>query len=88
MLSGVNGAFRWAVYASESAHYMVEVALGRYSPGFIAEWGLPDGFDADQAAARMPDASQVWSDGSLVLDSVTGVSAAGAGLFTRQFEHC
>ena len=36
----------------------------------------------------MPDAPEVWSDGSLVLDSVTGVSAAGAGLFAHQPEHC
>ena len=34
MLSGVNGASPWAVDASESAAYLVEVALGRYSSGF------------------------------------------------------
>ena len=34
----------------------------------------------------MPDAPEFWSDGSLVLDSVTGVSAAG--LFAHQSEHC
>ena len=50
--------------------------------------GLPDGFDADEVAARMRDVPEVWSDGSLVLDSVTGVSAAGAGLFAHQPEHC
>ena len=44
MLSGVNGASPWAVEASESALYLVEVALGRYPSGFITEWGLPDGF--------------------------------------------
>ena len=38
---------------------------------------LPDGFNADEVAARMPDAPEVWTDGSLVLDQVTGVSAAG-----------
>ena len=32
----------WAVDASESAAYLVEVALGRYSPGLITEWSLPD----------------------------------------------
>ena len=31
MLCGVNGASPWAVNASESAAYLVEVALGRYS---------------------------------------------------------
>ena len=54
----------------------------------VAEWSLPDGFDADVVAARMPDAPEVWSDGSLVLDSVTGVSSSGAGFFAHQSEHC
>ena len=36
----------------------------------------------------MPDTPEVWSDGSLVLDSVTGVSAAGAGIFAHQSELC
>ena len=61
----------------------MESALGRYS-GLVSEWSLPDGFDS----ARMPDAPKVWSDGSLVLDSVTGVSAAGAGMFAHQAELC
>ena len=43
MLSGVNGASSWAADASESALYLVEVALGRYSSGLVAEWSLPDG---------------------------------------------
>ena len=67
---------------------MVETALGRYSSGLVAEWSLPDGFDADEVSARVPDAPEVWSDGSLVLDSVAGISAAGAGLFAHQSEHC
>ena len=36
----------------------------------------------------MPDSPEVWSDGSMVLDSVTGVSAAGAGMFAHQSEFC
>ena len=38
MLSGVNGASPWAADSSESAGYLVEVALGRYSSGLVAEW--------------------------------------------------
>ena len=76
-LSGVNGASSCAADASESALYQVEVALGRNSSGLLAEWSLPDGFDSDEVASRMPEAPDVWSDGSLVSDSVTGVSAAG-----------
>ena len=45
MLFGVNGASPWAADASESAGYLVEVALVRHSSGLLAEWSLPDGFD-------------------------------------------
>ena len=79
MLSGVNGVSPWAADASESAGNLVEVALGQYSSGLITDWGLPDGFDADEVSARVPDAPRVWSDVCLVLDSVTAISAAGAG---------
>ena len=68
---------------------MVEVALGRYSSGLVTEWRLRGGFNADEVSSRMPDAPKVWSDGSMVLDSVTGVSAAaGAGMFVHQSELC
>ena len=68
--------------------YLVETALGRYSSGLVSKWSLPDGFDAGEVSARMPDAPKVWSDGSLVLDSVAGVSAAGAGMFAHKSELC
>ena len=87
MLSGVNGASPWAVDASESAAYLVEVALGRYSSGLIAEWGLSDEFDHDSAASSLPDHPGVWTDGSLVLDHLTGVSSSGSGFFAHQAEH-
>ena len=45
MLSGANGASPSAVDAFESAAYLVEVALGRYSSGLISEWGPSDDFD-------------------------------------------
>ena len=81
MLFGVNGASPWAADASEGAFYLVETALGRYSSSLVSEWSLPDGFDADEVSTRVPDAPTVWSDGSLILDSTTGVSAAGAGFY-------
>ena len=61
MLSGVNGAFPWAVDASESAAYLVEVALVRHSSGLIAEWGPSDEFDHDSAASSLPDHPNVWT---------------------------
>ena len=77
----------WAVDASESAAYLVEVALGRYSSGLIAEWGPSDEFDHDRAASSLPDHPDVWTDGSLVLDRLTGVSSSGSGFFAHQAEH-
>ena len=88
MLSGINGASTWAASPFESAGYLVETALGRYSSGLASEWSLRDGFDADEVSARMPDAPKVWSDGSLIVDSITGVSAAGAGFSAHQSELC
>ena len=81
MLSGVNAVSPWAVDASQSAAYLVEVALGRYSSGLITEWNLSGEFDHDRAASSLPDHPDVWTDGSLVLDRLTGVSSSGSGFF-------
>ena len=81
MLSGVNGASPWAVDASESAAYLVEVSLGRYSSDVLCSWDLPGSFDRDLAVSSLSDYPDVWTDGSSVLDRVTGVSASGAGFF-------
>ena len=88
VLPGVNGASPWVADASENAVHLVEVALVRFSSGSVTEWSLPDGFDAVEIASRIPDGPDIWTDGSLVLDQVTGVSAAGAGFFAHQSEHC
>ena len=87
MLSGVNGASPWAVDASESAAYLVEVALGRYSSGMLCSWDLPDSFDHDIAASSLSDHPDAWTDGSSILDRVTGVSASGAGFFANHSDH-
>ena len=84
MLSGVNGASTWAVDASESASYLVESALGRYSSSLISDLRLSDEFDHDVAASSLPEHPDAWTDGSLVLDRLTGVSSSGAGFFSHQ----
>ena len=84
MLSGVPGASPWAGSAAESASYLVEAALGFHSSGMVAEWSSPDEFDRVEAASLIPDHPNVWSDGSLVVDQVTGVSSSGAGFFSHQ----
>ena len=86
LLSGVNGVCPWA---SQGAGNMVENApLGSYSSGLITEWSVPEGFDPVEAAASMPDVPGVWTDGSLVLDQVSGLSSSGAGFFTHHSELC
>ena len=75
VLSGVNGASPWAADASDSASYLGEAALGHYSSGLVPEWNPPDEFDSVEVASLVPDHPNVWSDGSLVLDQVTGVSS-------------
>ena len=52
------------------------------------EWSPPDEYDRVEVASLMPDHPNVWSDGSLVLDRITGVSSAGAGFFAHQSEDC
>ena len=88
LLSGVNRASPWSADASEGACYMVEVALGRYSSNLLAEWGPSDGYDVVEVASSMPDHTNVWTDGSLVLEWVTGISASGAGSFAHSSQEC
>ena len=63
------------------------VKLGRYSSGLIVEWSPCDGFDHDSAASSLPDHPDVWTDGSLVLDHLPGVSSSDSGFFAHQPEH-
>ena len=66
----------------------MKTALGQYSSWLASDWELPDGFRAGEVSAFVPHSPNVWSDGSMVLDSVTGISAAGAGMFAHLSELC
>ena len=79
MLSGCNGVSPWAGDASESANYLVEAALGDYSSRMVSDWSPPDGYDQVAVSCIVPDYPNVWTDGSLVLDKVAGISSSGAG---------
>ena len=39
---------------------------------------------ASPVSSFVPDHPNVWSDGTLVLDKVTGISSSGAGFFADQ----
>ena len=64
----------WAESPGEGASNLLEWALG----GTLL-MQLLVGFDAEGAARRVAAESDVWTDGSLVEDKVSG---AGAGCFT------
>ena len=88
MLSGTNKSSPSTANAFKPAGYMVETALHRYSSDLLCGWGPSDGYDEVQVASSLPDHPNVWPDGSLVLDHVTGVSASGAGFFSYSPEDC
>ena len=50
----------------------------------ISAWSPPDGFDRSAVSCMVPDHPNVWTDGSLVLDKVAGISSSGAGFFAHQ----
>ena len=81
MLSGVNGASPWAVDASESAAYLLEVALGWYSSGLLVEWSPCDEFDHDRAASSLPDHPDVWTEAVWLLITLLVFPLLDLGFF-------
>ena len=69
-LSGVNGGSLWA-----------ENPAGSYTSGLLAGWQLRAVFDAEEAADRVPDELDVWTDGSL--DRVSGTCSSGSVFFNH-----
>ena len=80
VLSGCNGVSPWAGCASESASCLVETALGDYSSRLVSDWS-PLCWVQLPVSCIVPDFPNVWTDGSLVLDKVAGISSSGAGFF-------
>ena len=81
LLSGVNVGSPWAGSPQEGACNLLECVLGRYSSDALTEWQLLVGFDAEGASGRVAAEPDVWTDGSLIEDKVSGASSAGAGCF-------
>ena len=83
LLSGANGGSPWAENPAEGAGNLLECTLGSYTLGLLSEWQVPVGFDAKGAAGRVPDEPDVWTDGSLVQDKVSGACSSGSGFFNH-----
>ena len=60
---------------------MLEQVLGAYSSRLLFDWSLPDEFDAADAALRLFENPNVWTDGSLFLDElISMLSRVGASV--------
>ena len=83
-LSGRSGACPWAETEEEVARNRLETCVGAFSAQTLLCWDPAHGVAADGVAGHMSQYPNVWSDGSLVLDSVSGISAALSGIYYRQ----
>ena len=83
LLSGANGGSPWAENPAEGAGNLLEYALGSCTSGLHPEWQLPVGFDPGGAVERVAAEPDVWTDGGLVQDKVSGASSSGSGFFTH-----
>ena len=83
LLSGVNVGSPWAQTLAEGAGNLLECALGRYSSSMLTEWRFLVDFDVEGASRRVAEEPDVWTDGCLVDDRMSGTSA-GAWCFTKR----
>ena len=81
LLSGIHGGSFRAENPAESAAHQLECALGSFTFRLLTEWHMPVEFDAESAASRVPDEPDVWPDGSLVQEKVSGTCSSGSGVF-------
>ena len=79
---GVKGVSPWAENPAEGAGNLLEFALGPYTSGLLEDWQLLVGVDAEGAAVRVAAKPDVWTDGSLVEDKVSGAASSGSLFFT------
>ena len=80
-LSGSTFGNPWAEDATRKARNQLEAALGSYVDAHRHPF---DDFRLGERDFDVGDGPFVWSDGSLVVDKVSGVGVAGAG-FVRIF---
>ena len=76
MLSGANGAYPWAETADQGA------GTGSWGLLFHVAFRVGEGPDVlreGREVVAVPDAPNVWTDGSLVQDQVSGASSTGSG---------
>ena len=77
----------WAEDPADGAGNLLECALGPYTSDLLGDWRLPVGFDAEGPAGRVAAEPDVWTDGSLVEDKVSGIGRTGHLCADRRCGH-
>ena len=86
----------WAETAEDLTRNKLEGVYGAYSGDVLLEWVLSRRAEEEFIASHVPQFPNVWTDGSLVADELTGIASAGAGVvahvsgscgFHRRWEH-
>ena len=76
-LACAGGASPWAASVDDVACAELERLLGSYSEGVCREWVPSDQFLDSVASSDVSDHPDVWTDGSFVLDELSGVGIGG-----------
>ena len=81
-LACTGGASPWAASAEDIACARLERLLGSYSEGDCREWVPPGHFVDSVVSSNVSDHPDVWTDGSFVLDELSGVVVGVCGVYS------
>ena len=80
-LPALDGAGAWAGRPRTLAFNVLEMCLGSYAQDSSNGWSASDEWVAGVRSGELGASPDVWTDGSLVRDEVSGVCCGGAGVF-------
>ena len=81
-LACAGGVSPWAATDDDVASARLERLLGPYSENACREWVPSDHFLDSVASSDVSDHPDVWTDGSSVLDELSGVGVGGCGMYS------
>ena len=79
-----GGGSPWASTVEDSSFHRLECASCVYSDGVCRDWLPSDHFVDDLAASRVSDDPDVWTDGSDVVEELSGIGAGGSGVYAHR----
>ena len=82
LLPCAGGVSPWAATDGDVTSALLERVLGSYSENACREWVPSDHFLDSVASSNVSDHPDVWTDGSFVLDELSGVGVGGCGMYS------